>query len=155
MHNDKKFRLAIRMPVVSYLPKKYLSEEEGEESISEEVRLGLNQIETLCRRLKSEFATETQNITSFKNYLHPLKSHSREKSRQEVKNFLHEMRGLEAEYKGDNISKFFRNHWAQYGEDFYFILKSIDLAGIRVVRDSRLLENLTDEQKIDIYLESY
>jgi hypothetical protein len=155
MQSDKKFRLAIRMPEVSYLPKNHLAKEEGDESISEEIRLGLNQIETLCRKLESEFATETQNITSFKNYLHPLKSHSHELALQEVKNFLHEMRGLEEEYKGDNISKFFLNHWAQYGEDFYFILKSIDLAGIRVVRDSRLLANLTDEQKIEIYLESY
>ena len=74
---------------------------------------------------------------------------------QEVESFLQEMRSFEQDYKGDNISKFFREHWAQYGEDFYFILKSIDLAGIRVVKDSSLIEHLTDEQKIEIYLETY
>ena len=74
---------------------------------------------------------------------------------QEVENFLQEMRSLEQDYKGDNISKFFREHWAQYGEDFHFILKSIDLAGIRVVRDISLLEQLSDEQKIELYLETY
>jgi hypothetical protein len=35
------------------------------------------------------------------------------------------------------------------------MLKSIDLAGIRVVRDSSLLESLTDEDKISIFLERY
>jgi hypothetical protein len=34
------------------------------------------------------------------------------------------------------------------------MLKSIDLAGIRVVRDSSLLDNLTDEEKINIFLEN-
>jgi hypothetical protein len=72
---------------------------------------------------------------------------------QKVKNFLQEMRNLEQNYKGDNIYKFFQEHWAQYEEDFYFIVKSIDLAGIRVVRDSSLLEQLSDDQKIGIYLE--
>jgi hypothetical protein len=72
---------------------------------------------------------------------------------QEVENFLQEMRNLEQDYKGDNIYKFFRKYRSQYGEDFYFIIKSIDLAGIRVVRESSLLEQLSDEQKIEIYLE--
>jgi hypothetical protein len=35
------------------------------------------------------------------------------------------------------------------------MLKSIDLAGITVVRDSSLLDNLIDEEKISIFLESY
>jgi hypothetical protein len=35
------------------------------------------------------------------------------------------------------------------------MLKSIDLAGIRVVRDSSFLDNLTDEEKIRIFLEIY
>jgi hypothetical protein len=47
----------------------------------------------------------------------------------------------------DNLSKLFLNHWPEKPEYFYFMLKSIDLAGIRVVRDSGLLDNLTDEEK--------
>ena len=65
------------------------------------------------------------------------------------------MRKLEKTYKGDNLSSFFLKHWYEKGEDFYFILKSIDLTGIRVVQDSSLRENLTDEQKIEIFLETY
>ena len=65
------------------------------------------------------------------------------------------MRKLEKTYKGDNLSSFFLNHWYEKGEDFYFILKSIDLTGVRVVQDSNLRKNLTDEQKIDIFLETY
>jgi hypothetical protein len=72
---------------------------------------------------------------------------------QEVKNFLQEMQNLEQDYKGVNIYNFFQKHWAQYVEDFYFIVKSIDLVGIWVVRDISLLEQLSDDQKIEIYLE--
>ncbi len=170
---EEKFRIAIRVPEVFYvlrhhesrepdrfvaeaeLIKKHQSEEESEESVSEEVQLGRDQIDAICRTLKSDFTTETKNITSFKSYIYNLKSNAREAAIQETKSFLQEMRNIEQNYKGDNISKFFLNHWARYGENFYFILKSIDLAGIRVTRDSHLLKHLTDEQKIDIYLESY
>jgi hypothetical protein len=173
MPNEEKFRIAIRVPEIFYvlrdeesrepenfiaevkLIKKHQSDEENAEHVSEEVQLGRDQIDTVCRTLKSEFTTETKNITSFKNYAHNLESGSRETAIQEVKNFLQEMRDIEESYKGDNVSKFFLGHWNQYGEDFYFILKSIDLAGIRVVRDNSLLEHLTDEQKIEIYLERY
>jgi hypothetical protein len=72
---------------------------------------------------------------------------------QEVKNFMQEMWNLEKDYKGNNIYKYFREYWSQYREDFYFIVKSIDLAGIRVVRDSSLLEQMSDDQKIKTYLE--
>ena len=173
MEDHKKFRIAIRVPEIFYvlrndesqepdrfiaeaeLIQKHQADEAGDEPVSHEVRLGRDQINTICRTLKSEFTTETKNITSFKSYIHNLKSRSRETAIEEVKFFLQEMRDIEKDYKGDNISSFFHNHWAQHGEDFHFILKSIDLAGIRIVRDCRLLEQLDDEQKIDIYLETY
>jgi hypothetical protein len=171
MGNEKKFRIAIRVPEIFYvlrnheslepdsfnaeakLIKKHQSNEDPDEPISVEVQAGRDQIDTICRVLNSEFTTETKNITSFKNYVHNLESNTRKMAIQEVGKFLQEMRNLEQDYKGDNIYKFFREHWAQYGEDFYFIVKSIDLAGIRVVRDIILLEQLSDEQKIEIYLE--
>jgi len=173
MESDKKFRVAIRVPEIFYvlrnhesqepdnfiaeaeLINKHQSSEEPDEPVSAEVQLGRDQIDAVCRTLKSEFTTETKNITSFKSYVYNLESNSRKMAIQEVESFLQEMRSIEKDYKGDNISKFFREHWAQYGEDFYFILKSIDLAGIRVVKDSSLIEHLTDEQKIEIYLETY
>jgi hypothetical protein len=173
MENYKNLRIAIRVPEIFYvlrnhesiepdsfiaeaeLIKKYQSSEEPDEPVSVEVKLGREQIDVVCKTLKSEFTTETKNISSFKSYFYNLKSNTQKMAIQEVKNFLQEMRCLEQDYKGDNISKFFRLHWAQYGEDFYFILKSIDLAGIRVVKDSSLLEELSDEQKIRIYLETY
>ena len=74
---------------------------------------------------------------------------------EEVGKYLQELRSIEQGYEGDNISNFFRNHWVQHGEELYFILKSIELAGIRIVRDSRLIEGLSDEQKINLYLETY
>ena len=173
MDDQKKFRIAIRVPEVFYvlrnpesqepdrfiaeaeLIKKHQADEVTEEPVSHEVQLGRDQINTICKTLRSEFTTETKNISSFKSYIHNLKSHSREAAIEEVKIFLQEMRDIEKDYKGDDISQFFLNHWAQHGEDFHFILKSIDLAGIRIVRDCRLLEQLDDEQKIDIYLETY
>ena len=171
MQNGKNFRIAIRMPEVFYvlrnheskepdrfeveseLIKRHLSAEEV--PVSSEVQLGREQIDTLCRILNSKFNTETKNISSFKNYILNLESSSRKSSLLEVKKYLQEMRKLEKTYKGDNFSCFFLKHWYEKGEDFYFILKSIDLTGIRVVQDSSLRENLTDEQKIEIFLETY
>ena len=171
MQDGKNFRIAIRMPEVFYVLRNHESKEpdrfEVESElikihlsdevvpVSSEVQLGREQIDTLCRILNSKFTTETKNISSFKNYIFNLKSSSRESSLLEVKKYLQEMRKLEKTYKGDNLSSFFLNHWYEKGEDFYFILKSIDLTGIRVVQDSSLRENLTDEQKIDIFLETY
>ena len=172
MGNEKKFRIAIRVPEIFYVlrnheslePDSFIAEaelikkhqsEEPDEPVSVEVQLGRDQIDAICRVLQSEFTTETKNITSFKSYVHNLDSNTLKMAIQEVENFLQEMRNLEQDYKGDNIYKFFQEHWAQYGEDFYFIVKSIDLAGIRVVRDSSLLEQLSDDQKIEIYLEVY
>ena len=171
MQDGKNFRIAIRMPEVFYVLRNHESKEpdrfevESElikihlsdevPPVSSEVQLGREQIDTLCRILNSKFTTETKNISSFKNYIFNLKSSSRESSLLEVKKYLQEMRKLEKTYKGDNLSSFFLNHWYEKGEDFYFILKSIDLAGVRVVQDSSLRENLTDEQKIDIFLETY
>ena len=171
MQDGKNFRIAIRMPEVFYVLRNHESKEpdrfEVESElikihlsdevvpVSSEVQLGREQIDTLCRILNSKFTTETKNISSFKNYIFNLESSSRKSSLLEVKKYLQEMRKLEKTYKGDNLYSFFLNHWYEKGEDFYFILKSIDLTGIRVVQDSSLRENLTDEQKIDIFLETY
>ena len=171
MQDGKNFRIAIRMPEVFYVLRNHESKEpdrfEVESElikthlsdevipVSSEIQLGRDQIDNLCRILNSKFTTETKNISSFKNYIFNLESSSRESSLLEVKKYLREMRKLEKTYKGDNLSSFFLNHWYEKGEDFYFILKSIDLAGVRVVQDSSLRESLTDEQKIDIFVETY
>jgi hypothetical protein len=66
------------------------------------------------------------------------------------------MRNIEQVFIGENLSKKnFLSHWPEKPEEFYFMLKSIDLAGIRLVRDISLLDNLIDEEKISIFLESY
>jgi hypothetical protein len=173
MENQKQFRVAIRVPEIFYvlrnpesqepdsfiaeaeLIQKHQSEDENDDPVSKEIQLGRNQVDAICNTLKSEFTTKTKNITSFKSYIHNLESHSRETAIEEVKNYLLEMRNIEHDFKGKSITDFFLSHWHQQGEDFYFILKSIDLAGIRIVRDSRLIESLSDEQKIGLYLESY
>ena len=143
------------MPEVFYDSTPVSSQTEEASEVTEEVLWGRKQVDTLCKVLQSEFIVEAESITSFKNYSYNLASDSRATAITEVKRFLHEMRQIEREYKGNNIALFFRKHWEPQGEDFYFILKSIDLAGVRVVRDSHLLTSLTDEQKIDIYLEAY
>jgi len=84
-----------------------------------------------------------------------LESDSKDDALLEVKNYLQEMRNIEQCFTGENLSIIFLSHWSEKPEDFYFMLKSIDLAGIRVVRDSSLLDNLTDEEKISIFLENY
>ncbi len=173
MGNGERFRIAIRVPEVFYvlrnddskepdrfateseLIKKHQSNKKIEDTPSEEVRLGRNQINTLCRVLKSTFTTDTKNISSFKSYIFNLEANTKEAAFLEVKSYLQEMRAIEQDFKGKNISIFFLSHWASKDENFYFMLKSIDFAGIRVVRDSSLLEVLTDEDKIDIFLERY
>ena len=89
------------------------------------------------------------------NYIFNLESNSKKAAFLEVKNYLQEMRAIEQNFPGEKLSKIFLNHWSDKGEDFYFILKSIDLAGIRVVRDSSLLGSLSDEDKISLFLENY
>ena len=165
------FRVAIRVPEIFYvlrnhesnepdrfdeeaeLIKQHQTDEEG--LVSAEVQLGRDQINKLCNVLKSTFTTETKNISTFKNYIFNLESDSKESALLEVKNYMQEMRKIEQDFTGESLSNFFLSHWPEKTEDFYFILKSIDLAGIRVVRDSSLLESLTDEDKISIFLESY
>ena len=125
MFFENKFRIAIRVPEVFYVlrghescePENLIAEEKlitrhqsdkkQDEPFSEEVQLGRDQIDTICRMLKSEFTTETKNITSFKSYIHNLESNSQEKAIQEVENFLIEMRDIEQNYKGNNVSSFF------------------------------------------------
>ena len=171
MQDGKNFRIAIRMPEVFYVLRNHESKEpdrfeveselikihllDEEVPVSSEVQLGREQIDALCKILNSKFTTETKNISSFKNYIFNLESSSRKASLLEVTKYLHEMRKLEKTYRGDNLSSFFLNHWCEKGEDFYFILKSIDLIGVRVVQDSSFRKNLTDKQKINIFLETY
>ncbi len=171
MKDGTNFRIAIRVPEIFYVLRNHESKEpdrfseetelikhhlsDEEDIVSAEVQLGRKQITNLCNVLKSEFTTDTKNISAFKNYIYNLEARSKEAALLEVKKYLQEMRAIEQDLCGENVSRFFLNHWANQGEDFYFILKSIDLAGIRVVRDSSLLESLSDEEKISIFLESY
>ena len=161
MKVEIKFRIAIRIPEIFYVLRNHESKEpdrfdeetelikqyesDKEDVVSLEVQLGRDQIDKLCNALKS----------TFKNYIFNLESDSKDDALLEVKNYLQEMRNIEQCFTGENLSKIFLSHWSEKTEDFYFILKSIDLAGIRVVRDSSLLESLTDEDKISIFLESY
>ena len=129
MENKKNFRIAIRVPQVFYMlrnheslePDSFIAEaelikkhqsEDPDEPVSVEVQLGRDQIGSICRLLQSKFTTETKNITSFKSYVHNLESNTLKMAIQEVENFLQEMRNLEQDYKGDNIYKFFQEHWA-------------------------------------------
>jgi hypothetical protein len=171
MKDGINFRIAIRIPEIFYVLRDHESNEPdrfNEEAelikqhqadeggpVSAEVQLGRDQINKLCNVLKSTFTTDTKNISTFKNYIFNLESNSKKSALLEVKSYMQEMRKIEQDFTGENLSKFFLSHWPEKTEDFYFILKSIDLAGIRVVRDSSLLEYLTDEDKISIFLESY
>ena len=171
MNGEINFRIAIRVPEIFYVlrhheskePDRFIEEAElikphqsGEkDTVSDEVQLGRDQINNICNVLKSTFTTDTKSISVFKNYIFNLESNSKESALLEVKNYIQEMRTIEQKFSGENLSKIFLNHWPDKNEDFYFILKSIDLAGIRVVRDSSLLETLSDEEKINIFLENY
>ena len=171
MNGGLNFRIAIRVPEIFYVlrnheskePDRFIEEAElikhhqsGEkDNVSDEVQLGRDQINNICNVLKSTFTTDTKSISVFKNYIFNLESNSKESALLEVKNYIQEMRTIEQKFSGENLSKIFLNHWPDKNEDFYFILKSIDLAGIRVVRDSSLLESLSDEEKINIFLENY
>ena len=171
MNGRINFRIAIRVPEIFYVlrnheskePDRFIEEAElikhhqsGEkDTVSDEVQMGRDQINNICNVLKSTFTTDTKSISVFKNYIFNLESNSKESALLEVKNYIKEMRTIEKKFCGENLSKIFLNHWPDKKEDFYFILKSIDLAGIRVVRDSSLLESLSDEEKINIFLENY
>ena len=171
MKGKIKFRIAIRIPEIFYVLRNHESKEpdrfdeetkfikqhqsDEEDVVSTEVQLGRDQIDKLCNVLNSTFTTDAKNISTFKNYIFNLESDSKEAALLEVKKYIKEMRNIEQDFAGENLSKFFLSHWPEKPEDFYFILKSIDLAGIRVVRDSSLRESLTDEDKISIFLESY
>ena len=171
MNGRINFRIAIRVPEIFYVlrnheskePDRFIEEAElikhhqsgKKDTVSDEVQLGRDQINNICKVLKSTFTTDTKSISVFKNYIFNLESNSKESALLEVKNYIQEMRTIEKKFSGENLSKIFLNHWPDKSEDFYFILKSIDLAGIRVVRDSSLLESLSDEEKINIFLENY
>ena len=171
MNGGINFRIAIRVPEIFYVlrnheskePDRFIEEAElikhhqsvEKDTVSDEVQLGRDQINNICNMLKSTFTTDTKSISVFKNYIFNLESNSKEAALLEVKKYLQEMRAIEQKNSGKNLSKIFLNHWPDKSEDFYFILKSIDLAGIRVVRDSSLLGSLSDEEKINIFLENY
>ena len=161
MNGEINFRIAIRVPEIFYVlrnheskePDRFIEEAElikhhqsGEkDTVSDEVQLGRDQINNICNVLKSTFTTDTNSISVFKNYIFNLESNSKESALLEVKNYIKEMRIIEQKFSGENLSKIFINHWPDKSEDFYFILKSIDLAGIRVVCDSSLLEYLSEK----------
>jgi hypothetical protein len=83
MGNKKKFSIVIRVPEVFYvlrsheslepdsfiaeakLIKKHQTNENPDEPVSAELQSGRDQIDAICRVLKSQFTTETKNITSF------------------------------------------------------------------------------------------
>jgi hypothetical protein len=171
MKGGIKFRIAIRIPEIFYVLRNHESKEPDrfdeetnlikqhqpyeEDFVSAELQLGRDQIDKLCNVLKSTFTTDTKNISKFINYIFNLESDSIDNALLEVKTYLQEMRNIEQGFTGENLSKFYLSHWSEKPEDFYFMLKCIYLAGIRVVRDSSLLNNLTDEEKISIFLESY
>jgi hypothetical protein len=171
MNGRINFRIAIRVPEIFYVlrnheskePDRFIEEAElikhhqsGEkDTVSDDVQLGRDQINNICNLLKSTFTTDTKSISVFRNYIFNLESNSKEAALLEVKKYMQEMRAIEQKFSGKNLSQIFLNHWPDKSEDFYFILKSIDLAGIRVVRDSSLLESLSDEEKINIFLENY
>ena len=85
MKDGIKFRIAVRIPEVFYVLRNHESKEpdrfneeaelikqhhsDEEVPVSEDVELGKNQINNLCRTLKSEFTTEAKNISTFKNYI--------------------------------------------------------------------------------------
>ena len=171
MNDGINFRIAIRVPKIFYVLRNHESQEpdrfveetelikhhqsDGKDTVSDDVQLGRDQINNICNVFKSTFTTDTKNISVFKNYIFNLESNSKKAAFLEVKNYLQEMRAIEQNFPGEKLSKIFLNHWSDKGEDFYFILKSIDLAGIRVVRDSSLLGSLSDEDKINLFLENY
>ena len=160
MKEGIKFRIAILIPEIFYVLRNHESKEpdrfdeetelikqyesDKEDVVSLEVQLGRDQIDKLCNAHQS----------TFENYIFNLEFDSKDDALLEVKNYLQEMRNIEQCFTGENLSKIFLSHWSEKPEDFYFMLKSIDLAGIRVVRDSSLLDNLTDEEKISIFLEN-
>jgi len=171
MKDGVNFRIAIRVPEIFYVFRNHESNEpdrfdeeaelikqhqsDEEYPVSSEVQLGRDQINKLCNVLNSTFTTDAKNISTFKNYIFNLESDSKEAALLEVKKYIKEMRNIEQDFAGENLSKFFLSHWPEKPEDFYFMIKSIDLAGIRLVRDSSLLDSLIDEEKISIFLESY
>jgi hypothetical protein len=124
------------------LIKQHQSDEE--DVVSEEVQLGRDQIDKLCNAHQS----------TFENYIFNLEFDSKDDALVEVKNYLQEMRNIQ-HASLEKICQNFLNHWPDKSEGFYFMLKSISLARIRVVCDSSLLDNLTDEEKNNIFHESY
>ena len=122
--------------------------------VSDDVKLGRIQMER-----KSFYQSPTDpiaNITGFKNYTHNLISKSRESAVEEVKQLLEKNRITRRDYEGDNVSEHLQKYWDQNGgEDLFFILSSIDQAGNGSTPNRYWqMYDLTDEQKIDIFLET-
>lgn len=96
------------------------------------------------------------DVFNFKTWTLDLISKSRDAAIREVKELLKEHRRVEKEYEGDDMIGYLKDYWGQRGENFYFIITHIDKAGNgSTPKDYWTLYDLSDEQKIDIFLESY
>ena len=123
MNGGINFRIAIRVPEIFYVlrnheskePDRFIEEAElikhhqsGEkDTVSDEVQLGRDQINNICNVLKSSFTTDTKSISVFKNYIFNLESNSKEAALLEVKNYIQEMRAIEQNFSGKNLSALF------------------------------------------------
>jgi hypothetical protein len=123
--------------------------------VSDEVKLGRIQMEK-----KSFFHSKDDPIAEmnvFKTYIHNLKSTTREEAVQEIKDLLETNLVVQRDYEGDKLSDYIQEYWTEKeGEDLFFVLNSINHAG-NGSTPSRYWQmyDLTDDQKIDIFLETY
>jgi hypothetical protein len=97
-----------------------------------------------------------EEMNAFKTYVHNLTAKSRDSAVQEVKDLLEKNRAIRRDYEGENVSEYLQEYWNKNGgENLFFILTSIDQAG-NGSTPSRYWQmyDLTDDQKIDVFLES-
>jgi hypothetical protein len=123
--------------------------------VSDDVKLGRIQMEKKSFYHSKNDPIEEMNV--FKTYTHNLKSNSRKDAVLEVKDLLEKNRIVRRDYEGDNISEYLQEYWQKIGgENLFFILTSIDQAG-NGSTPSRYWQmfDFTDEQKIDVFLETY
>ncbi len=123
--------------------------------VSEDVKLGRIQM-----KKKSFFHSKDdpiENMMAFKKYTLDLKSKSQESAVQEVKDILEKNRILHRDYEGDKLTEYLENYWKENGaENIFFIINCIKQAGNGCTEKVYWqLYDLSDEQKIEIFLESY
>ena len=94
MNDGINFRIAIRVPKIFYALRNHEPQEsdrfgeeaelikhhqsDGKDTVSDEVKLGRNQINNICNVLKSTFTADTKNTSVFKNYIFNLEPNSKE-----------------------------------------------------------------------------